>query len=346
MTVSHEPARLSPETTVPACPTCGGSAVRVSGTFDGYIEGYDVFILECVNCSLRYCNRLEVPAGLYENIYAHVAVLPGYDRYVGYAARVPRHPRPLDLLASAELPYWYVRDHVQHRLPAGATVVDLGCGEGYLTYALRRAGVRCIGVDLAPTVVDRARARFGEPEWFRTVDELTRAEPLRADLVVGLELIEHVVDPVRLLEDAFALCGADGSVLLTTPNRDASPPAAVWNTDLPPVHLLWFGARALAEVAVRAGCEVTFPEAPAAMGPAHMRDGTWPALLTRSGRPSAAIVRERGVPWRARRRIARVLDRVSARLAPTPLRHIPAAEPPASVPDTLAAVFTRRTSGR
>ena len=35
------------------CPTCGTASDRVSGDFDGYIEGYEVCVLECPRCLLR-----------------------------------------------------------------------------------------------------------------------------------------------------------------------------------------------------------------------------------------------------------------------------------------------------
>ena len=94
-------------------------------------------------------------------------------------------------------------------------------------------------------------------------------------------------------------------VVATTPNRDASPADAIWDTDLPPVHLLWFGSTAIREVARRAGCDVTFLDAPGGRkAPAR----TWQPLLTADGRPSAAVRRVRGLSWRAGNRISRFLN--------------------------------------
>ena len=272
----------------------------VSGRFDGYVEGYRVAIVECGRCRLRYADRLDVPETLYESIYRHAAV-PGYDRYARYAGAVMRSPEPLDLLARAELPYRYAADAVR-LLPRDAVVLDLGCGEGYLTYALRQAGYTCVGVDVSQTVVDRARRRFGHDDWFATTDE---ADFAGADLVLALEIIEHVPDPVGFLRDATRYLRPGGAVVATTPNRDASPADAIWDTDLPPVHLLWFGSTAIREVARRAGCDVTFLDAPGGRkAPAR----TWQPLLTADGRPSAAVRRVRGLSWRAGNRISRFLN--------------------------------------
>jgi SAM-dependent methyltransferase len=326
-----------------ACPTCGGASKRISEEFDGYIEGYGVFVLECTRCTLRFVSRLDVPEGLYESIYRHAAVLPGYDRYARYASAIQRHPSPLDMLASSELPYRYVRDYVRG---FGGTVVDLGCGEGYLTYALRQAGIECIGADVSATAVTRARRRFGNPDWFFTVADLADLAGFSgADLVVALELIEHVPEPVRLLSDAVALLKPTGRVLMTTPNRDASSAEAVWDTDLPPVHLLWFGTTALTALADRAGCDVMFPSGPAApTARGEARAGAWPPLLTASGEPSSAVRRARSLPWRARRRVAGVLGRAAHRLDAPPWRHLPPIAGAGRGPTTLGAVFTPRST--
>jgi SAM-dependent methyltransferase len=310
------------------CPTCAEAGTPVSGTFDGYLEGYRVAIVECGRCGLRYADRLDVPGHLYESIYRHAAVLPGYDRYARYAREVTRSADPLGTLADAELPYRFAADAVR-RLPRDAVVVDLGCGEGYLTFALRQAGFGCVGVDLSETVVARARRRFGHDDWFATPDELAG---IGADLVIALELIEHVPDPVGFLHDTTKLLRAGGSVVVTTPNRDAAPADAIWDTDLPPVHLHWFGARAITEVGRRAGCDVTILDASGRPDRAPTgRTGTWEPLLTADGRPSRAVRRVRGLRWRLRNRAGRALA------GPSPFRALPTRTP--SPAPTLGVAF-------
>jgi SAM-dependent methyltransferase len=248
---------------------------------------------------------------------------------------VTRSADPLRTLADAELPYRFAADAAR-MLPGDATVIDLGCGEGYLTYALRSAGYRCVGIDLSQTVVDRARKRFGHDDWFATPD---RIQERRADLVIALEIIEHVPDPVGFLRDAVKLVKDGGAVVATTPNRDASPAGAIWDTDLPPVHLLWFGAKAITEAGRRAGCDVTFLDTEYRAAASH-RVGTWEPLLTADGEPSQAVRRVRGLGWRLRTRAGKALAGRS------PFRALPARDQ-APAP-TLGVAFRpqRITAGR
>ena len=50
-------------------------------------------------------------------------------------------------------------------LPAGARVVDLGCGSGVFTSLLQWRGYRCTGVDLSPKMIAIARAKFNDIEF-------------------------------------------------------------------------------------------------------------------------------------------------------------------------------------
>ena len=44
-------------------------------------------------------------------------------------------------------------------IPPGTTVLDVGCGNGYLSRRLSRAGARVVGVDRSRELIERARAR-------------------------------------------------------------------------------------------------------------------------------------------------------------------------------------------
>lgn len=52
-------------------------------------------------------------------------------------------------------------------LPAGAHVLDAGCGEGIVAHWLSRRGFTALGIDIAPSAIQRARALHGESDSLR-----------------------------------------------------------------------------------------------------------------------------------------------------------------------------------
>lgn len=320
---------------------CMGNARAVSEEVDGYIVGYRFRVLECRDCKTRFSDRLDVPAWLYDSIYANAGHIPGYYRYRHYARRIRKVASPLDFLASAEAPYWHARK-LAEGLGQGRQqlIVELGCGEGYLTYALNSAGYRCIGVDISQVAVDLARERFDQPKWFMTTNEFLISEE-KAQLVVALELIEHVPDPVALVRDALSYASPGGRVLITTPNRDAAHPAIVWEGDVPPVHLFWFGEPSLVALADRVDASIDFVSRrfPAPQARTNGSGLATLPVLTAEGSPLPRYGRSDLLFW-VRAGISARLGRLNQRIDPTPRRSI--AHPNGKtffVDDTLAALL-------
>jgi 2-polyprenyl-3-methyl-5-hydroxy-6-metoxy-1,4-benzoquinol methylase len=74
-----------------------------------------------------------------------------------------------------------------------ATVLDIGCGEGWLVRALATHGVRAIGVDAVPALVERARELGGGTFHVASYEDLAAgALDLRVDVAVAnFALIGH-----------------------------------------------------------------------------------------------------------------------------------------------------------
>jgi len=81
---------------------------------------------------------------------------------------------------------------------------EVGCGEGHLSLAMLRKGLKVRGADLEDTVVRQANEAAqseGFPEHFivRDLYELSEGDA-SADLVVCCEVLEHVPDPAAALQ--------------------------------------------------------------------------------------------------------------------------------------------------
>ena len=140
------------------------------------------------------------------------------------------------------------------------SVLDLGCGNGSLLLALRRQwpDVELRGIDPSAESVARAReagidARCGSVG-------AVHLEP--ADLVVSVNVIEHVEDPVNFMRSMSALVSPEGSLLLVCPDG-----GRVWLELLFADHLWSFAGSHLARLAAAANLDVVgWTEAPPALG--------------------------------------------------------------------------------
>ena len=239
-----------------SCRLCGRPARCLDADHAGYQEPDRFRIFGCDVCAVQFAEPADVPAGLYEHIYRNVAVMPGYARYSGYAAGIKDQPDPLSWLATREDVYWFVAESLR-ALGVGPddAVFEIGSGLGYLTYALRRAGIAAIGFDVSETAVAGATEKFGP--YFRAV-KAGGVAPGTAAVVILTELIEHVADVDALLGDVIAMLAPDGAALVTTPNGSAARLGAVWDTENPPVHLWWFSETAMRVLADKHGLDASF----------------------------------------------------------------------------------------
>jgi 2-polyprenyl-6-hydroxyphenyl methylase / 3-demethylubiquinone-9 3-methyltransferase len=137
--------------------------------------------------------------------------------------------KPLFALNPARL--GYIRDQAKahfaraggRQLLLGLDVVDVGCGGGIVSEPLARLGGKVIGLDAAPDNIAVAHAHAKEMGLAIEYRVATAGEAadagLRADLVVSLEVIEHVSDPALFLSDCTRLLKPGGLLILSTPNR-------------------------------------------------------------------------------------------------------------------------------
>lgn len=99
-------------------------------------------------------------------------------------------------------------------LPATASVLDVGCGAGFGTYLLAPRAVE--GLDLDASAIGFARSVYPRIS-FHQWDIALSVYPKIVDVVVMLEVIEHIDDWQSALENAKA--STRDTLVLSTPNR-------------------------------------------------------------------------------------------------------------------------------
>lgn len=117
----------------------------------------------------------------------------------------------------------FARDGKSIRALEGLTLVDIGCGGGVLAEPLARLGAVVTGLDPAPGNIAVARAHAagsGLAIDYRqeTIESLVAAGE-RFDIVLAMEVVEHVADVEAFVAACCAAVRPDGLLVMATLNR-------------------------------------------------------------------------------------------------------------------------------
>jgi 2-polyprenyl-6-hydroxyphenyl methylase / 3-demethylubiquinone-9 3-methyltransferase len=104
-------------------------------------------------------------------------------------------------------------------------VLDVGCGGGLLSEAMAARGAQVTGIDLGPQTIEvaelHALASNAQVRYLRESAEMHAAHSAGAyDVVVCMEMIEHVPEPDGVLRALRTLVRPGGHVFLSTLNRN------------------------------------------------------------------------------------------------------------------------------
>jgi len=107
---------------------------------------------------------------------------------------------------------------------AGLRLIDVGCGGGLICEPMRRLGFEVVGVDAAGESLAVAGAHaegLGLSIDYRAaaIEDLVAANEPSFDVVLALEVIEHVANPGAFLANCARLMTPGGIMILGTLNR-------------------------------------------------------------------------------------------------------------------------------
>ncbi|WP_136658436.1 bifunctional 2-polyprenyl-6-hydroxyphenol methylase/3-demethylubiquinol 3-O-methyltransferase UbiG [Nitratireductor sp. XY-223] len=143
------------------------------------------------------------PTGKFRPLHKFNPVRLAYirDRVCAHYSRDPKSARPLD----------------------GLRVLDIGCGGGLLSEPLARLGASVVGADASETNIEIARihaAQSGLEIDYRavTAEELA-ADGEMFDIVLNMEVVEHVADVDFFLASCAGMVKPGGLMFVATINR-------------------------------------------------------------------------------------------------------------------------------
>lgn len=107
---------------------------------------------------------------------------------------------------------------------AGLTLLDIGCGGGLIAEPMRRMGFQVTAVDASNENIGTARAhaeQSGLDIAYRaaTVEQLEAEGAGPFDVVLTMEVIEHVADPEAFIRSCSRLVKPGGMMIVATLNR-------------------------------------------------------------------------------------------------------------------------------
>lgn len=139
--------------------------------------------------------------------------------------------KPLHMMNPVRLDYItrqiageYDRDLTATKPFEGLRIVDIGCGGGLLCEPMARLGAEVVGVDAAERNIPVARLHAEQSEleidYRYTTAEALAAENELFDVVINMEVVEHVASPPAYLKACQALLKPGGLHLCSTINRN------------------------------------------------------------------------------------------------------------------------------
>ena len=131
-----------------------------------------------------------------------------------------------------ELRVTYIRDYLCRHFSrdaaadaplAGLRILDVGCGGGILSESMARLGAAVTGIDVVDRNIGVSRLHARQQDLdidYRkcTIAELAaKAEPF--DVVLNMEVVEHVADLDMFMRDCATMTAAGGIMFVSTINR-------------------------------------------------------------------------------------------------------------------------------
>ena len=177
---------------------------------------------------LKDCGSLDPPYLSDTRLTAIAAEIERFNRLSAtwWDSRGPM--RPLHVVNALRLDYvvTQIASHLGRDAASalnGLRILDVGCGGGLMSEALARLGAQVVGVDASPGNVAAARLhaqsqnvkvdyRLGEPTQALSSQECF-------DIVLALEVVEHVSDVHVFLASAAALLAPGGMLFVSTIDR-------------------------------------------------------------------------------------------------------------------------------
>jgi 2-polyprenyl-3-methyl-5-hydroxy-6-metoxy-1,4-benzoquinol methylase len=170
--------------------------------------------LQCPSCHTLISDQIK-PAGFYKGADDGDA-LYGRDYWLHHVKKLGYpdiYERARNDLIERDI-YW-LRDILKYRLPPGKTL-ELGCCHGGSVHLMRLAGFDASGAEMSPWLCQFAGDTFMVPMLCGPIEDLD-VESGSLDVLVMMDVLEHMPDPVGSMKRIAGLLKDDGMAVIQTP---------------------------------------------------------------------------------------------------------------------------------
>jgi len=133
------------------------------------------------------------------------------------------NPVRLDYITS-QIAAEFGRDLKLEKPFEGLRILDIGCGGGLLSEPMARLGADVVGADAAPRNIPVAQIHAEQSglkiDYRHTTAEAMAEAGEQFDIVLNMEVVEHVADPLAYLTACQQLLKPNGLMLCSTINRN------------------------------------------------------------------------------------------------------------------------------
>jgi SAM-dependent methyltransferase len=199
-----------------ACGVCGStnSQPYASGKDFEYDTSSDNFAMVlCLDCTNVYLNPRPTKSEL-ATIYP-----PNYYAYNYDTAIHPIARKGKDILDARKIKGW-----LKYISTATPMFLDVGCGNGRYLRMLHKFGVpkeNLYGVELDRSEIEQVNAEGFHGVTGRIEDVVDRLPQGQFDLIVLLQVLEHVEDPASIVRHLTGLLKVGGVLIVETPNTES-----------------------------------------------------------------------------------------------------------------------------
>jgi 2-polyprenyl-6-hydroxyphenyl methylase/3-demethylubiquinone-9 3-methyltransferase len=136
--------------------------------------------------------------------------------------------KPLHRLNPVRLKYFkrqicdhFDRDFKSFKSYQGLSILDIGCGGGLVCEPMARLGGTVTGIDADATAIKTAKVHAAENDLeINYLNQSTsEMQGQKYDVVLALEIIEHVADVDQFVREVLNLCKSNGLTIFSTLNR-------------------------------------------------------------------------------------------------------------------------------